>query len=198
MRSEPFWNLIANSGCEIWIESKSSMRSFANLNTAVRFALIDEDLTAILSTKEGCDLLKEVLINTYFPYSRNLLLTQKDSLPSSNIICEDTATYKRRLEELRKTISSEAYQEEVFVRSGIFKREIPKIYNNTCAVSDMRVDSMSNISMVDACHIVPFSEGNDDTLINGIALCPNLHKAFDRGLISISDEYRVNGQIRAM
>ncbi|MDO9039591.1 MAG: HNH endonuclease [Lutibacter sp.] len=26
---------------------------------------------------------------------------------------------------------------------------------------------------------------------NGIALCPNLHRAFDRGLISISDDYTV-------
>jgi putative restriction endonuclease len=45
--------------------------------------------------------------------------------------------------------------------------------------------------MVDACHIVPFSEGYDDTLTNGIALCPNLHRAFDRGLISISDNYTI-------
>lgn len=45
--------------------------------------------------------------------------------------------------------------------------------------------------MIDACHIVPFSEGYDDTLSNGIALCPNLHRAFDRGLISISDDYKV-------
>lgn len=29
------------------------------------------------------------------------------------------------------------------------------------------------------------------TLTNGIALCPNLHRAFDRGLISISDNYTV-------
>jgi len=49
----------------------------------------------------------------------------------------------------------------------------------------------SKNSMVDACHIVPFSESYDDTLTNGIALCPNLHRAFDRGLISISDDYTV-------
>lgn len=55
----------------------------------------------------------------------------------------------------------------------------------------MRVDATLNLSLIDARHIVPFSEGKDDTLINGIALCPNLHRAFDRGLISISDVYRV-------
>ena len=45
--------------------------------------------------------------------------------------------------------------------------------------------------MVDTCHIVPFSESHDDSIGNGMALCPNLHRAFDRGLISISDEYTV-------
>ena len=45
--------------------------------------------------------------------------------------------------------------------------------------------------MIDACHIVPFSESYDDTVSNGIALCPNLHRAFDRGLISINSDFTV-------
>ena len=45
--------------------------------------------------------------------------------------------------------------------------------------------------MIDACHIHPFSLSNDDTVKNGIALSPTLHRAFDRGLISITEEYRV-------
>ncbi|MEM8894354.1 MAG: HNH endonuclease, partial [Bacteroidota bacterium] len=51
--------------------------------------------------------------------------------------------------------------------------------------------SVYNISMIDACHIIPFSESYDDTVSNGIALCPNLHRAFDRGLIAITPEYVV-------
>lgn len=45
--------------------------------------------------------------------------------------------------------------------------------------------------MIDACHIRQFSETQDDTIKNGFALCPNLHRAFDRGLIAVSDEYKV-------
>ena len=72
-----------------------------------------------------------------------------------------------------------------------FKREIPKIYNNTCCISGMRIDATISISMVDACHIVPFNVSYDDTVTNGIALCPNLHRAFDRGLIAIDAKYKV-------
>ena len=39
--------------------------------------------------------------------------------------------------------------------------------------------------------IVPFAESYDDTITNGIALCPNMHRAFDRGLISLDENYKV-------
>lgn len=37
----------------------------------------------------------------------------------------------------------------------------------------------------------PFSLSNDDTVTNGIALSPTLHRAFDRGLIHITPDYKV-------
>ena len=65
------------------------------------------------------------------------------------------------------------------------------INNNTCCISGMKIDATINVSMIDACHIVPFSISYDDTVTNGIALCPNLHRAFDRGLLGIDENYRV-------
>lgn len=53
------------------------------------------------------------------------------------------------------------------------------------------MDAVFTVSMIDACHIVPFAKSYDDTISNGIALCPNLHRAFDRGLISIDNNYKV-------
>ncbi len=43
----------------------------------------------------------------------------------------------------------------------------------------------------DACHIKPLSISNDDTVSNGFALCPNLHRTFDRGIIGVDKHYRV-------
>jgi len=45
--------------------------------------------------------------------------------------------------------------------------------------------------MIDACHIVPFAVSHDDTVCNGLSLCPNLHRAFDRGLIALDENYRL-------
>lgn len=189
MRSEPFWELLPNPGCDTWINSKSSMRSFGNLTTAVQCAIIDSDLATLLRNSETRDLLKVVLLDTYFGIS--IYETIEDELFDGSILHESSETYREQILSLKKTADDNLFQEEIFIRSGVFKREIPKIYNFTCAISGMRLDATSNISMIDACHIVPFAESYDDTIPNGIALTPTLHRAFDRGLISISDDYRV-------
>ena len=192
MSSEPFWKLVANVGCEKWIESKSSMRSLGNLTTAVKFALIDNELSELLIQSESRDVLKISILDRYFPETKsNYGNNGNDDLPNISILNEPSEEYKRKIIELKNQVDENAFQEEVFIRGGLFKREIPKIYNNTCAITGLRIDAITNVSLVDACQIVPFSEGYDDTLTNGIALCPNLHRAFDRGLISISDNYEV-------
>jgi len=96
---------------------------------------------------------------------------------------ETAAEYRRHVE----TID----EEEVFIRGGVFKKLVPQIYNYSCCISGMRITATKEIQMIDACHIVPFSDSHDDTITNGIPLCPNLHRAFDRGLISINSDYRV-------
>jgi putative restriction endonuclease len=193
LSSEPFWKLIANAGCEKWIESKNSMRSFGNLTTAINFAQIDTELANLLLLPENRDILKIALLDKYFSDTKSNfdIGGGDDDLPSEKLLHDNSDTYRQKIIELKNQVDENAFQEEIFIRGGLFKREIPKIYNHTCAVSGLRISAVANVSMVDACHIVPFSEGYDDTLTNGIALCPNLHRAFDRGLISISDYYTI-------
>src|SRR5690606_22893691 len=87
-----------------------------------------------------------------------------------------TATYK--------LVTTEA-------RCSIFKNEVPKIYKYTCAISRLNITTTSDIQMIDACHIEPWSSTKNDTIQNGITLTPTLHRAFDRHLISIDENYRV-------
>ena len=194
MSTEPFWTLIPNRGCEIWVKSKSSMRSFANLTTAIKFAEIDEELKYLLLKKEDSEILIHFLLDKYFPETKN------NFNPNGNIYITDIENqiahdseekYQKRLDKIHEELNVEEFEEEIFIRSNIFKKEIPKLYNYTCCISGLRVDAIENISMIDACHIIPFSESYNDTISNGLALCPNLHRAFDRGLITINENYRV-------
>ncbi|OIQ64347.1 hypothetical protein GALL_541020 [mine drainage metagenome] len=191
--SDKFWHLQPKEGFENFLQIKSSMRSFANLNATVDYAFIDEDLFQLAIDPLSNAVLQEHLLEVYFPDTKshftNSFENQEKLLGNiEHKLLHDNAEEYRT--EIKKLIRQKN-EEEIYLRRGVFKREIPKIYNNTCCVSGMKIDSTINISMVDACHIVPFSESYDDTVTNGIALCPNLHRAFDRGLISIDDNYRV-------
>ena len=139
------------------------------------------------------NILQHFLLDEYFPLTQNNFKKSLDSQErlfddiENKLLNEDPEEYRQEIKKLIKQHD----EEEIFLRGSLFKREIPKIYCNTCCVSGMKIDTTLSVSMIDACHIVPFSNSYDDTITNGIALCPNLHRAFDRGLISIDENYKV-------
>jgi putative restriction endonuclease len=193
LTSDKFWKLIPKPGFENILKLSSSMRSFANLNAAVEYAQIDEDLFFLMKDKKSNEILQHFLLNKYFNetkknYDQSNYLQQKlfDSI-ENKILNESPDEYMKEIKELLINKNDE----EVFLRGSLFKREIPRIYNNRCAISGMRIDSTLSVSMIDACHIIPWSFSNNDSVTNGIALCPNLHRAFDRGLIAIDENYKV-------
>ena len=193
LSSESFWKLVPKQGYESLLSLKSSIKSFSGLNAAVEYAQIDEELFLLMKNSLSNSVLKQFLLDEYFPNTKAQLVEQKEYLNDkyseieNKILHEPPAEYRSEIQ----TLIKQQDEEEIFIRGGIFKREIPKIYNYTCCISGMRIDATVQVSLIDACHIVPFSESYNDTISNGIALCPNLHRAFDRGLISVDEDYRV-------
>lgn len=184
LKSDGFWFLKILLSRELILTTSHSIKSFAQLKQVIDYAYLDDDLYEFLLNEHTRQILKQTLLDTYFP--NEYLDTSSNELVKEivfQILNEPAAVYKTR--------AGAFDEEEVFVRSGIFKKEIPKIYNYSCAISAMRVITNSNVQMIDACHIIPFSESHDDTISNGISLCPNLHRAFDRGLIALDNEYKV-------
>jgi putative restriction endonuclease len=153
------------------------IRSLATLHQLGAYGTLDESLY---------ELLREA--TTYFPQTKAVYAQQRPQgaylhTIEQQVLHEPTIGYVTT-----QPLMDEA---EVFVRGSLFKRLVPKVYNYTCCFSGMRVISTYEVSLVDACHIVPFSVSGDDTIGNGLALCPNLHRAFDRGLLSVDADYRV-------
>ena len=68
-------------------------------------------------------------------------------------------------------------------RAAAFRQTVLKIYDFTCSACGMRV-KIDDIVLVDAAHIIPFEESQNDRPDNGLALCPNHHRAMDRFLIA--------------
>ena len=192
MRTEFFWKIVSKPGCQITLTSSYSVKSLSALNESLLYADIDFELFDFMKNKMTNEILRKTIIDVYF----NNQVDPKIEYSLINnikkqILTEEQSQYKSRIDSLQENSNKEEVEEDLFVRGSLFKREIPKIYNYTCAISGLRIVSVTNTQMVDACHIIPFSISKDDTIGNGISLSPNLHRAFDRGLISISNDYRV-------
>lgn len=193
LKSDKFWRLMPKHGFETILSFSASMRSFSNLNAAIECAIIDDELCVLMQEKKSNEILTHFLLEEYFPNTKVNYFKFSENQQAlfysieTKILNEPSETYRQEI----KNLLDQKNEEEIFLRSSLFKREIPKIYNNMCCISEMKIDATINASMIDACHIVPFSFSFDDTVTNGIALCPNLHRAFDRGLIAIDENYKV-------
>jgi putative restriction endonuclease len=193
MKSEPFWRLVPLYGMEIAVTKSSSIKSFKNLKESLAYAEIDKELSGIMNDNVSNFLMRQEILDFYFPdriVKAEKQISLFDSL-ASEISQTEKGAYQVKMEELKLSLSKEDFEEEVYVRGGVFKREIPKLYNFQCAISGMKITTSTSAQMVDACHIVPFAVSKDDTITNGFALSPNLHRAFDRGLITINENFLV-------
>lgn len=193
LKTSGFWKLIPHSEFDQIDAIGSAVKSFSKLNNAIECAVLSQDLFELMLDSESNLVLQRRILDSYFSGLRfdfkeiqKLYLLELSHL-EDKILHESATEYKREI----LNLIEEKNEEELFLRGSLFKREIPKIYNNTCCISGMRIDSTHNISMIDACHIIPFSVSYDDTISNGIALSPNLHRAFDRGLITINEYFKV-------
>jgi len=195
LRSEPFWQLVTIPGMELIVNKSKSIKSFKNLKESIAFAEIDRDLFLLMSNNETRVILEEELLSHYFRITKELYplsdISEEELKIENEILNEPKSNYQNLILELKDSLDDDEYQEEIFVRGGLFKKTIPKIYNYQCCISGMKIETSTNAQMVDACHIIPFSISHDDTIPNGISLSPNLHRAYDRGLITINKDYIV-------
>lgn len=185
LQSEPFWQLIPVKGQSLPREVTSLKR----LQECVACAKIDDELFELLERPLQNTLLEKHLLEHYF----NVSYTAYNQITVPPLETELTKPeYIAENHHEAPGLVAKDSEEDRYMRSQLFKVAIPQIYDHTCAISRLRLNSTDRtVSMVDACHIVPFAESHDDSIGNGIALCPNLHRAFDRGLIAISDNYTV-------
>jgi putative restriction endonuclease len=72
------------------------------------------------------------------------------------------------------------------LRDTSFKKRVLTAYSHRCAVCGVQLD------LIDAAHIVPVvDKKSSDETSNGLALCALHHRAFDKRLIAVDDNYDV-------
>jgi putative restriction endonuclease len=76
-------------------------------------------------------------------------------------------------------------------RERSFMHNVRAAYSNRCAITGLRLINGGGRPEVQAAHIQPVASKGPDSVRNGVALSATVHWMFDRGLISIGDDYRI-------
>ncbi len=181
----PFWHLC---GDKIWRilddrgeplyragETAGNAPSVSRLRDRMSHAALDEELFHYLQRPAERAVIRNAIVSRYFPSQRYLL---------------DTLSRQYLHLEAKAADSPEQYEKDP-ARSQAFARTIKQVYDYRCAACGIRV-RFRELALVDACHLIPFSESFNDHPTNGISLCKNHHWALDRLLISPTER---NGKL---
>lgn len=116
-------------------------------------------------------------------------LEQTGAEAAEAAVADDAGTYERPVV---LQILQRPFRERAFVEA------VRRAYDYSCAVTGWCLRNGGGRPEVQAAHIQPVAARGPDTVRNGLALSGTVHWMFDRGLISLSDDYRLlraRGQI---
>lgn len=169
LAGDRFWQLFApNRGEPLYQEGQAGgAPSPAQLRKQGIAGRFDEGLWALMAEPVSRHQLREALIARYFP-------EQHDALAALVVLGRGSDAADALREELPPAPA----------RDAAFRRIVLEIYDYTCAACGLRLKLSSDLTLVEAAHLIPFSVGHDDRPNNGLALCPNHHWAMDRYLIA--------------
>jgi len=115
--------------------------------------------------------------------ARRYLLTEDD------VDAETAAFLQEAPEEQERQIQQVLTNRKI--RDASFRRQVCRAYQDTCAVTGLRIINGGGKAEVQAAHLKPVAAGGPDIVQNGVALSATVHWLFDRHLISIDTDYRL-------
>lgn len=76
-------------------------------------------------------------------------------------------------------------------RDRVFAKQVRQAYDSRCAITGLKIINGGGRAEMEAAHIKPVEAKGPDVVRNGLALSRTVHWMFDRGLISIDDNYKL-------
>jgi putative restriction endonuclease len=186
LQSDGFWYRVPNPGYDDKIDYNVS--SMAKCREIYAGARMDKELYFLLAEPASREVLRNVLLRTYFAAE---IQPRIADLGATNLAAY---TYARELVSGvsdQRAICTEVQLDQEKIRDYGFRKAIVSLYDHRCALCGIRILTPEGHTVVEAAHIVPWSETHDDLPTNGLCLCRLCHWSFDEGLMSVGDQYEV-------
>lgn len=185
MRSEGFWRLVPRPGQEEELNERITS-SMTRLQSVVLGAEIDQELLGLVNDRKSREELRAALLKTYFAQDiRQVLLRE---------VLENQEAYEysqRLLQAAEAAMPFGQLDKPQQIRDQGFRKAIMNLYSHRCALCGIRMITPEGHTIVEAAHIRPWADSQDDRPANGLALCRLCHWSFDRGFMSVDSQYEV-------
>jgi putative restriction endonuclease len=179
LQSEEFWHL------EFQPDFKGLQPKTTNkLKQAVQYAKLDDELFKFIKDPNSRQELIDTLIAVWFSSAQKEI---EDILP----INQDFQASMDEEDEQTESTERKYYLRKSLIRNAFFRKTIVYVYGFRCSFCGLKVIHSTTQSIVDGAHIKPFAKFYDNQIDNGISLCKNHHWAFDQGLFTIDDNYKL-------
>lgn len=145
-------------------------------NAGTVWGSFGEDVSDYFSAPDSRARMRAILVARYFPHHRAALQALFGD-PAPGAIHEAPQSASVREDPDREPEPEPG-------RSAAFIRIVREAYDFQCAACGLRIRLESDLTFIDAAHIIPFKTSFNDHPTNGIALCKNHHWAMDRELLA--------------
>jgi len=186
MKSDGFWHIEYNEQA-----NQGQPKSVKQINKRIKRVYLDPSVISFFKDEQ----IRKELINTllnagYFSTNEIASLTQKIKE------IDDSFVYQ---EKLQKLVDNEFRERPDITYPGLtpsrdpaFRRLVLDAYHESCAICHMKLDNSLGISIIDAAHILPFSQFHNDDVRNGLSLCKLHHWLFDHGLLTVDTKFTIH------
>lgn len=192
LKSEGFWTLVPKQGKKEIADVLRKCDSFRQLNDVFLGANLDEELFLLLQNIKYREKLRIAIIHSYFSVElqEKLFLTVKTNKKAFEYTLEirNFAKEKSVIESLEE-FSVKSSNDKI--RDQGFRKAIVTAYEHRCATCGIRMLTPQGHTAVDAAHIIPWAESQNDDIRNGLCLCKLCHWAFDELLIMVTEKYKI-------
>ncbi|CAN7773319.1 HNH endonuclease [Variovorax sp. LjRoot290] len=179
---ESFWHLHALPGRETVLDAMTTARSNAAILENIAFASLDKELFELLQSPINIEALGDALSTSWFDRG----------LSELRAVVAQASVISRYEHQLRAgpALQVRPQTPPAYVRDPAFRRVVTELYDYQCAATGQRLVLPDGTAMVEAAHIHPYSEAQDDDPRNGLALTPNMHWAMDHFLIAPGPDFK--------
>ena len=186
LKNDGFWHISYYEQA-----SRGQPRSVKQINKRIKRAYIDRSVIPFFEQDQTRKELINTLLNAgYFSTKEIANLTQKIKEIDESFVYQ---------EKLQKLVNDEFRERPDITYPGLtpsrdpaFRRLVLEAYHESCAICHMKLDNSLGISIIDAAHILPFSQFHNDDVRNGLSLCKLHHWLFDHGLLTVDTKYTIH------